>query len=104
MGAAFGNFFRRKMRRPRFCACDIRHDPTADDRQMVEYLYFNMIPFTVIATKADKLSRAQIGRSVQNIATAFKCGAGDVLATSSETRQGLDLTLQKIESVIDLSE
>ncbi|MDE7265728.1 MAG: ribosome biogenesis GTP-binding protein YihA/YsxC [Clostridia bacterium] len=97
-------FFAEKCADHVFALCDIRHDPTADDRQMVEYLYFNMIPFTVIATKADKLSRAQIGRSVQNIATAFKCGAGDVLATSSETRQGLDLTLQKIESVIDLSE
>ncbi len=85
-----------------FALCDIRHKPTADDLQMAEYLYYNLIPFTVIATKADKLSRAQIAKSMQTVATAYKCGAGDVLATSSETRQGLDKVHSKIDSVLEI--
>lgn len=93
-------FFARKCADHVFALCDIRHNPTADDLQMVEYLYYNLIPFTVIATKADKLSRAQTAKSVQAIATAFKCGAGDIIATSSETRQGLDNVYQKIEAII----
>lgn len=100
-GRLLETFFAEKRADHVFALCDIRHDPTADDLQMVEYLYYNLIPFTVIATKADKLSRAQIGRCVQNIATAFKCGAGDVLATSSETRQGLDKVHLQIQTVID---
>lgn len=100
-GRLLETFFAEKRADHVFALCDIRHDPTADDLQMAECLYYNLIPFTVIATKADKLSRAQIGRSVQNIATALKCGAGDVIATSSETRQGLDKVHLQIQTVIE---
>ncbi|MBO5327941.1 MAG: YihA family ribosome biogenesis GTP-binding protein [Clostridia bacterium] len=85
-----------------FSLCDIRHDPTQDDRQMLNFLYFNLIPFTVIATKADKLSRQQQQKSVKNIAAIYKCGAGDIIATSAQNRQGLDLVLQKIEQVLSV--
>ncbi len=85
-----------------FSLVDIRHDPTADDRQMVEFLNYRIIPFTVIATKADKLSRAQAQRSITNIAAAFKCGAGNIIAVSSETRQGLGDVLEKTEQIISL--
>lgn len=95
------DFFAEKCATHVFALCDIRHNPTEDDKQMVEFLYYNMIPFTIVATKSDKLSRAQIGRSVQNIATAYKCGAGDILVTSSETKQGLDKVLEKAEQIIN---
>lgn len=53
------DFFSDKDRVSRvFALCDIRHNPTADDMQMIEFLYYHAIPFTVIATKADKLSKA----------------------------------------------
>jgi len=87
-----------------FALADIRHDPTADDRQMVEYLYYHTVPFTVIATKADKLSRAQADKSLFNIAAAYKCGKDNVLATSAETRQGLDRVLEKIENILLIGE
>lgn len=83
-----------------FSLADIRHDPTADDRQMIEYLNYHILPFTVIATKADKLSRAQAQRSVINIAATYKCGADNIIVTSSETRQGLNEVLEKIEQII----
>ena len=83
-----------------FSLADIRHDPTADDMQMIEYLNYHILPFTVIATKADKLSRAQAQRSVINIAATYKCGADNIIVTSSETRQGLDKVLEKIEHII----
>lgn len=83
-----------------FTLCDIRHDPTADDKSMVEYLYYNLIPFTVVATKSDKLSRAQVDRSVTNIAATYKCGRGNILAVSSLTRQGLNEVLAVIEGVL----
>lgn len=85
-----------------FSLCDIRHDPTADDRAMIEYLYYHIIPFTVIATKADKLSRMQVKKNVSAIAAAYKCGSGDVIATSAQTRQGLDEVLAAIERIISL--
>ena len=43
---------------------DMRHQPTNDDIDMVNYLRHYGIPFTVAATKADKLSRAEKSRSI----------------------------------------
>ena len=94
-------FFAEKCAQHVFALCDIRHGPTEDDIQMAEYLYFHLIPFTIIATKADKLSKAAVGRSVQQIATAYKCGAGDIIVTSSQTRQGLDKVLEKLEIILN---
>lgn len=87
-----------------FALADIRHDPTADDRQMVEYLYYHLVPFTVVATKADKLSKAQQDKGVTNVAAVYKCGKGNVIATSAETRQGLDEVLSRIERILRLGE
>ena len=94
-------FFADKCANHVFALCDIRHGPTEDDIQMAEFLYYNLIPFTIIATKADKLSQAAAGRSVQAIATAYKCGTGDIIVTSSETRQGLDKVLEKLEIILN---
>lgn len=86
-----------------FSLADIRHNPTADDVQMIEYLNFRILPFTVIATKADKVSRAGAQKGVINIAAAYKCGADNIIVSSSLTRQGLDKVLEKIENIIQIS-
>lgn len=86
-----------------FSLADIRHDPTADDRQMIEYLNYHILPFTVIATKADKVSRAQAQRGAKNIAATYKCGVDNIIITSSETRQGLERVLEKIENIISVN-
>ena len=86
-----------------FALCDVRHNPTADDVNMVNFLYASVIPFTVIATKADKLSRMAAAGGVKNIAASLKCGTGDVILTSSKTRLGLEKVFERIESVISLT-
>ena len=85
-----------------FSLADIRHDPTADDRQMVEYLYYHTIPFTVIATKADKISKAAVGRSVINISSVYKCGADNIIAVSSETKYGFERVLERLSQIIEV--
>lgn len=95
------DFFTGKNASHVFALCDIRHDPTADDRQMIEYLYYNIIPFTVVATKADKLSKAAAARCVRNIAAIYKCGADDIIPVSSETRQGRDAVLSRISDITE---
>lgn len=95
-------FFEEKRADHVFALCDVRHDPTADDRQMIDYLYYNIIPFTVIATKADKISKSATAKSVVNIASVYKCGADNIIAASSQTRQGLDKVLERIQSIIEI--
>lgn len=84
--------------------CDIRHEPTADDKLMLSFLYAKIIPFTVVANKADKLSRAQIDKAIGIISTSFKCGRGDIIAVSSKSGYGLEKVKNAIDAVISLSE
>ncbi len=80
--------------------CDIRHEPTADDKLMLNFLYAKIIPFTVVANKADKLSRAQTDKAIGVIAAAFKCGRDDVIAVSSKTGYGLEALKSEIAAAI----
>ena len=50
---------------------DIRHGPTELDRQMTEWLQAEGQPFVVVASKADKLKKAQFARAVRSIAEDF---------------------------------
>ncbi|MDE7379527.1 MAG: ribosome biogenesis GTP-binding protein YihA/YsxC, partial [Clostridia bacterium] len=86
-----------------FALCDIRHEPTADDRVMVNFLYERIIPFTVIATKADKLSRAQQQRALTMLSTAYTCGKDAILPTSAKTRQGMERVIEEIKKVVELN-
>ena len=71
-----------------FSLADIRHDPTADDLAMINFLYYHRIPFTVVATKADKLSKMRVKENVRKLAAGFKTGEGNIIAFSSETGGG----------------
>lgn len=79
---------------------DIRHEPTEDDKLMINYLNYYRIPFVVVATKADKLGKTRIKPSVSSIATALKLGVGNITATSAETGYGKDDVLRLIEEAI----
>ncbi len=79
---------------------DIRHDPTEDDKMLLNYLYAYQIPFVVVATKADKLSKMKVKENVRNIATKLKLGIDDLTAVSSETGFGKDKVLSLIDEAI----
>ena len=49
-----------KMLRHVFFLVDIRHDPTKDDVTMYNYIFKNNLPYTIVATKADKLPKSQV--------------------------------------------
>lgn len=80
--------------------CDIRHEPTEDDKLMLNFLYSKIIPFIIVANKADKLSRAQIERSVKIICTSYGCGRDDLICVSSKTGYGFDKVCEEINSLI----
>lgn len=75
---------------------DIRHDPTADDVMMVNYLRHYGIPFTVVATKADKLSKAQRSRSIPVICRKLVVQPWEIIQYSSEDGTGRDRLLELI--------
>lgn len=83
---------------------DIRHDPTADDKMMINYLYHYVIPFSIVATKADKLSKSKIKPRLSEIATCLRVGIGDLTASSAETGLGKEAILSIIEKAISINE
>ncbi len=85
-----------------FTLVDLRHNPTADDLQMQTYLNYQIIPFTVVATKADKLSRMKQKEQVKSLATSLKMGVDNILPVSGETGQGKEEILQKISQILAL--
>ena len=84
-----------------FMLADSRHDPTEDDAQMLEFLNYHILPFTVVLTKADKLSKMKIKEHIRMIAADLYLGESNLIATSSETGYGKDEVLEKIRAVID---
>lgn len=77
---------------------DARHSANANDVQMADWLHHHRLPFGVVATKVDKVSRGHRKGRMQELATAF--GADDVLAFSAKTGHGKDEVLQLIEEFV----
>lgn len=63
-----------------FHLVDIRHEPSAEDKEMNMFLRQAGIPFTVVATKADKISR---GARLKYLAPILPCAAGAAVAGAS---------------------
>lgn len=78
-----------------FFLIDIRHKPTNDDRIMYDWLIEQNIPFTIIATKADKVAKTKIDEYLLQI-TKTLFSKENIIAFSSESKLNLD----KIETLI----
>lgn len=84
-----------------FLLVDIRHEPSALDKQMVAYLHHYHIPFSIIATKADKLSRQACFKQRQEIAKALCLGADNIYMVSSHAKKGKEEILIHIEHLLN---
>ena len=70
---------------------DIRTGPTDDDILMINMMIDNGIPFTVVATKADKLSKTALAERVEELEEGVFGGTGiKILPFSSVSRSGKD--------------
>ena len=67
---------------------------------MVAYLHHYNIPFTLIATKGDKLSKAQIQRQKSVIAKTFAVTASNIYVTSALNKSGVAEVLERIENIL----
>ena len=81
---------------------DIRHDPTDDDIVMNRYLRDRGIPFTVVATKADKISRGARSKQLAPICRALLVQPWEVVVFSAEDGTGRETLLEKIEKNVVL--
>lgn len=83
-----------------FLIVDIRHTPSDLDMQLAEYLTYYQIPFLVVATKADKLSKEGRRKALPLVASAFSLRSEEVLVASSLTGVGREEILKAISERI----
>lgn len=75
-----------------FLLVDMRHAPSKDDIVMANYLVDSELPFIVLLTKADKLSRRQREERLAAFKTELPCGEDiTMIPCSSETGEGVDI-------------
>ena len=76
---------------------DIRTGPTDDDILMINWMIDMGVPFIVIATKSDKLSKKQIQEALESFENNYFKGTGiEVIPFSSVSRDGKDIVWNKI--------
>ena len=72
-----------------FLLVDIRHEPSANDKTMYEWMTHYGFRPVIIATKLDKIKRSQIEKQVKMIRTGLQAGKDTVIIPwSSMTKQG----------------
>ena len=84
-----------------FLLIDIRHEPSANDKQMYEWILSNGYSPIIIATKLDKINRSQIQKQVKLIKQKLEVEKGTVVIPfSAESKQGRDEIYELIDSLI----
>jgi len=84
-----------------FTLIDVRHEPQKNDMEFIEWLGMSNIPFVMVFTKADKLTRNQLE---SNLATYKKVMLNSweelppMIVTSSETGLGKEELLTYVEN------
>ncbi len=85
-----------------FVLVDIRHDPQKIDVEFINWLGEQGVPFSIVFTKADKLSKQQVIRSVESYKRTLRADWEELpllFITSAEKRNGREEILDYILSV-----
>ena len=96
-------FIKRKQLLSAFVLVDVRHEPQKIDMEFMEFLGENMIPFSIIFTKADKLNPKVIEKNVDSYIKQLLDGvweeAPNYFITSSSKNIGRDEVLYYIDDI-----
>ena len=79
---------------------DVRHAPTDDDRQMLDFLAEVGVPTVIVLTKIDKLKPKQVAERVIALATELEIDGEQLISFSAETGEGRDELAEAIVSVL----
>lgn len=84
-----------------FLLIDIRHDPSANDREMYQWmLHYGYHPI-IIATKLDKINRSQVAKHVKAIRDGLEAEKGTVIIPfSSLSKQGREEIYELLDSLL----
>ena len=93
-----------KMLKAVFLLIDIRHEPSANDKMMYDWILQNGYEPIIIATKLDKLKRSQVQKNIKAIKEGLKLRKDGILIPfSSETKQGREEIWALIDELTGLA-
>ena len=93
------------MLRAVFLLIDIRHDPSANDRQMYEWIVSQGYEPIIIATKLDKLKRSQIQKHVKMVREGLGLLPGTkVIPFSAVSKQGREEIWELMDQLLETGE
>ena len=85
-----------------FLLIDIRHEPSANDKQMYDWIMSNGFHPIIIATKLDKIKRSQLSKQIKLIKQGLGVDSDTiVIPFSSETKQGREETYDLIDQLLE---
>ena len=94
-----------EMLRAVFLLVDIRHAPSANDRQMFEWMNYVGYDPIVIATKLDKIKRSQVDKQLKLIRQGLGADQETIIVPfSAQTKQGRDIIWDFMDQVIENEE
>ena len=74
-----------------FLLVDIRHEPSANDKDMYQWIVAQGYEPVIIATKLDKIKRSQVQKQIKTLKEGLKLLPGtQLIPFSAETKQGRD--------------
>lgn len=84
-----------------FLLIDIRHEPSANDKRMYEWIVYHGYDPIIIATKLDKINRSQTGKHLKMIRTGLNVKPGTaVLPFSALTKQGREEIWEQMDVLL----
>ncbi len=96
-----GYFHQERDLRLVFLLVDMRHPPTKDDLQMIDFLVESELPFAIALTKPDKLSKKQREERLEALKTELPYADQiNCLPFSAATGEGLGEIIEIIEDVV----
>jgi len=85
-----------------FMLVDMRHAPTKDDVQMINYLIDTEMPFVLVLTKADKLNKTERAKRLEAFKNEIPCFEDiHTIPFSSQTFEGVEELRQIVEDIAD---
>lgn len=101
-GQMIENYLHQSMQlRAVFLLIDIRHAPSANDKQMYDWIVYQGYDPIIIATKLDKINRSQVAKQVKLIWTELGVKPGtQILPFSAQTKQGREEIWELMETLV----
>lgn len=94
-----------KQLRAVFLLIDIRHDPSANDKMMYEWMVYQGFHPIIIATKLDKIKRSQLQKQLKAIRTGLDVEPETIIIPfSAQTKQGREEIWELAEHILSMEQ